>query len=327
MKISNTSITTYNTCNFKYKLHYRDRLRSQTTSAALLYGSALDAGLNELLTSRSLDQAKFAFDHAWQHQDINGVRTYLPTSLNVKYSKKDLDLELITEEDAPLSTDNLSWLSLRYKGHLALTAYFSKVLPQITSVLSVQKPFTMENGDGDSITGFIDAIVQIGDKKYLVDHKSSSVTYESDSAGKSQQLVTYYYSEKDEYKLDGVGFIVMYKTIEKNRKKICSVCQFDGSSTKHKLCNNLVAEKRCNGEYIETISPECKIDIILNKVETTEEDNIINTFDTAVLDIKAERFEQNREACIDKFGKCQFYAYCHYGNEEGLITLPEREQK
>jgi hypothetical protein len=334
IKLSHSALQTYTECNLKWKLHYKDRLRSSVVGSALLYGGALDSALNILLKTKNLSKSQAEFDRRWRIQEINGEMTDLSTSLNIKYSKKDLDEELLTDEEllsfqneSTDTTNMKSWLCLRRKGHLALKAYHKKVMPLITKVLCIQKPFKLDNGEGDEINGYIDAIVEIDEKKYLIDNKSSSIEYEKDSAGKSQQLITYYHSEKEEYKLNGVGFIVMYKAIEKNRKKICSICQFNGSSTKHEKCNNLVDKKRCNGEWIITIDPECLIDVILNEVESDIEDKIINDFDQAVIDIKQERFEPNKNACISKFGKCQYFNYCHKDSLEGLITLPKREEK
>ena len=61
-------------------------------------------------------------------------------------------------------------------------------------------------------------------KTYLLDNKSSSVKYAEDSAKTGQQLPLYYYIKKDDYKLDGVGYIVMSKKINKNKVKTCKKC-------------------------------------------------------------------------------------------------------
>lgn len=364
-RLSFSSVSTYTQCSRKFYLHYRKRLRSKFTSGALLMGSAIDKGINNLLETRNLEEAIKTFDKSFRYNFINNEGHSIPESTLVTYAKRDFDKELLLEEDLeklktsstynPLlffndilgqkeekGWENLTdtnkrfynlanWLSMRRKGHIMLKAYNDKILPKIKQVLAVQKSIAIENTDGDKITGFLDLAVEWEDgKRYLLDNKTSYMEYDQDSAGKSQQLILYYHAEKENFKLDGVGFIVLYKMIDKNRTKKCSRCGKNGTGQRHKTCDADfifdINTTRCNGEWIETITPECRIDIILNTVSEAAENLVIQTFDEANEGIKKESFGPNLSACEKPF-PCQFLNYCWKGKKDDLVKLESKKDE
>jgi len=375
-KLSHSALKMYSDCNRKYYLHYKKRLRSKVISGALLFGSAIDVGLNKLLETNSLEEAKAAFDKLWLAQSINNVYTSLPKSELVVYADKDFDVDLLLLDDLKkISEDgeretvkeivaslkdkkkqsglnSLSkeekevlsyshWLCLKQKGHVMLSSYQKKVLPHIKSVKAIQKPFKIENQDGDVITGFIDLILEWDDGNvYIFDNKTSSREYEENEATRSQQLITYYHSEKEEYDLGGVGFIVLNKNILKNKIKICKECGHDNSSTNHKSCNNqvtkLIRDKknadtvipkltRCEGEFDVTCDPDCYIQIIKNSVSPEAESLVIETFDVANQGIKSEHFPPNLSSCVNGPIICPFVKYCWEGKEDDLVSLGDKK--
>jgi hypothetical protein len=373
-KLSNSALNTYNTCGRKYRLHYLEKLRSKYISGALIMGSAMDKGLNELLTSRDLKKATEVFNNEFEYNWINNKKVYVPDSELIVYAKKDFDAELLEFEDQELfgreylrltkeekclgiektyknlletkesigfenmpdeakSLYNLAnWLCLKRKGHLMLQAYHDKVLPKIKKVIAVQKEFNLEGKSGDVLNGFIDLIVEWEDgKKYVLDNKTSTMEYEPDSASKSQQLILYYYvSNKElppEEKLDGAGFIVLYKQIQKNRIKICESCGHDGTGGRHKTCDKEWTTGRCNGAWKETIKPEARVDIILNEIAPQAQNLVLQTFLGANDGIKKGHFGPNLDSC-NKFGQpCQFYNKCWKGEDKDLIQLEAKDEK
>lgn len=64
-KLSHSGRELYETCGYKFQLHYNQRLRSKNTSSALLFGSAFDEALNVLLLERDLEKAKYIFITEW----------------------------------------------------------------------------------------------------------------------------------------------------------------------------------------------------------------------------------------------------------------------
>lgn len=252
--------------------------------------------------------------------------------LELKEEKGFENLTIITKKYYNL----VNWLCLKRKAHLMLKAYNEKVLPKIKKVLAVQKEFNLVGKTGDIIPGWIDLIVEWEDgKHYVLDNKTSSMEYESDSASKSKQLILYFYAENKERSanseklLDGMGFAVMSKQIQKNRIKICEKCGHNGTGGRHKTCDNEIIyhdfNKRCNGAWKETISPECKIDIILNQITQPAQNLIIKSFQGANEGIKAGIFPPNPDACMSFGNPCQFYNLCWKGEDKDLIQLEEKK--
>lgn len=367
-KLSYSAVNKWLQCPRLYKHHYIDRLRGKITSGALLIGSAIDKAINNLLETKSLESAIKVFDQEWEYGFINNTRVHLPTSLLITYAKKDFDEELLVEADLmkigmlcpafkPLDIyyeilelkekngfENLkttekaiynltNWLCLKRKAHIMLKAYNYEVLPKIKNVIAVQKKVTITGKTGDDIEMYIDCVLEFNDgKKYVIDNKTSAIEYEQDEAGKSQQLILYNYAcNKEGMNLDGVGFIVMYKNIQKNRIKICEKCGHNGTGGRHKTCDNIIpdvsGEYRCNGNWKETINPECKIDIILNQVTLSAQNLIIQSFKEANAGIKAGIFPPNVDSC-EKYGvKCAMYNKCWNGKDDDLIKLEEKIEK
>lgn len=279
----------------------------------------------ELLT----EEDYYEYDKVKEKLTGESPKTTLLSDFNyLQNMKKEKGLDAFSYVEKVLY--NLAnWLCLRRKGHVMLQSYTKKVLPKIKQVLAIQKRSTLTNEEGDEVTYILDLAVEWEDgKRYLLDNKTSAMEYDKDSAMKSQQLVLYYHAEKEELKLDAVGFIVMYKTIMKNRVKICKKCNNDGSGTRFKTCNNILSdESRCNGEWDEKINPECDIDIILNPVPSAIESLVIETFDEANNGIKKQTFGPNLNACGNDSFKCVYYEKCYYGKDEGLIKLDDTKNR
>lgn len=379
LKISHSSIRTYSECGLKYKYHYLHRLRQSVISGALLFGSAYDKALGALRDTGSLDQAKEQFLKSWSFQDINGKYTQLSRSTSVVYAQKDYDSDLIFEanekdftnlfkqekslkqltafyrelkkekgfagltEEQKIIYNYGHWICLLNKGLIMLEGYHKHIFPRIKKTHAQQKQISIKNSEGDEITGYIDFIATLDDGKcYILDDKTSSMEYDSDSAMQSPQLILYFHAEKENYKAHGVGFIVSYKQLLKNKKKVCTICNFDGSGGRHKTCPNEVVEpavkqtdgevlvpkmgRRCNGEWKETIAPEARFDVILNEVPESAEALVMETFDLSAEGIKKEVFTPNLNACGNGDWTCPYKKLCWKGKDEELIVLPERKR-
>lgn len=261
-------------------------------------------------------------------QELFGVETKTFTELenNIKYFqqlKADKGIDNLGINERKLFNFG-QWLSMRRKGHIMLHTYNKRILPKIKEVLAVQKQIEIVNDAGDSIIGFLDFAVEWEDgKRYILDNKTTYREYEEDSATRSQQLILYYHAEKQELKLDGVGYVVLYKSILKNKTKKCGKCSKDGTGQRHKTCDSIIDNERCNGEWLEKIKPEARIDVILNPVTEQAENLVIETFDEANEGIKKGAFGPNLLACNNGF-KCQFYDYCWKGIDKDLVKLEEK---
>lgn len=363
MKLSFSARERYKTCPKSYDLHYNQKIRPTSTSSALMFGDAMDKGLNALLLGTG--DAFDTFLKGWTNGTINKNSVYLPTTEKLVYFKKDFDLNLLTKEDysvidtsiekgAILSFDieelhyrkssygwktlnideqkcyNLyTWLSLKNKARILLTGYEKEILPRIKKVHAVQKEFSIDNGSGDQLRGFIDLIADIDDhKNVILDHKTSSSSYKADSAELSPQLATYTNALSEEFNTSKVGYIVMKKQLAQDTMKTCKTC--GNTSTKaHKTCDSKATGKRCGGEWDSVLGPHyAEFQVIVSEMEPTFVDAAIEEFDNVLIDIKNELFPQNTKSCAMQYGSpCTYRDYCFGGSMEGLTVEKSEEIK
>lgn len=353
-KLSHSAASKYQQCGRAYKLHYIDKIRPKVTGASLVFGGAIDEALNSILSGK--DDYKEVFLNKFTNTTINKVDRYIPTYLDVVYSTADFDADLITDEDRefiaeksghPNVDDSISqvrtkrnksglesltenerlvfnlanWCSLKQKGLLMLDAYKKKVLPKIKKVIDVQKKVTLRNSDGDEIVGYVDLVAEIeGHGVVILDNKTSAMDYEDDSVIVSPQLSLYVHILEDEYKTRKAGYIVMKKTIAKNKSKICKSCGYDGSEGRHTTCSNTIDGKRCGGEYAIKIKPEVFIQFIVDEIPEKTEEIVLENFDVINDGIKKGVFHRNFNSCQNWYGNyCPYIGLCYRNQMKGLI--------
>lgn len=232
VRLSHSSKNTYQTCGEKYRLHYLMRYRPVTISSPLIFGSAIDSALNIMLEGKDdpeiLSKAINEFDRNWEIGQ-NSLRepTDMPLNPNIKYSRHDMDPDLLVKrdwadlfkrdknffetksrveadlksgvtwldvpEDDRMVINYANWMCMSKKGHLLLTAYYNNILPNIKRVLAVQMNIELDDGAGNVLNGVIDAVVETQDGKVIIlDNKTSAQEYDLDSVAGSEQLATYY---------------------------------------------------------------------------------------------------------------------------------------
>lgn len=310
----------------KWFLHYVKKIRPIKAKSAFVFGNAVDCALNELLKTRDVAHAKEIFLVNMRLYRLNGADIFVENSNFITYSKADTDEELIQYSGGSRSL-NRPWYSLLLKGQMIIDAYAEKVLPHIKDVISVQRRVSLSNASEDEITGLLDAIVLWDDGKvYLIDNKTSSVKYDKNSVKESNQLALYHYIEKDNVKLDGAGFIVINKNVNKNKVKTCVSCGHV-SNGMHKTCNNLVNNNRCCGTWHTTIKPSIDIDFIFDDIREEDELRVIDSFDKVNNEIERGEFRCGANGCYSKFGPCVYKKYCETGDMEGLIDLKDKKDE
>lgn len=343
MKLSHSQCSKYQQCPKAYSYHYVDRLRSTLSSAALLFGSALDAAFNELLRPEKGISPEDIFLKEFTTAKINNKEIDVPTCINLTYASSDLDFDLIditsetktrllalkdkkskwglnsfsTEEKEFYNVHH--WFSLKAKGLLMVKAYREKILPLITKVHDVQVEITLSNGE-DSVTGFVDLVADLeGYGTVILDNKTSSIEYAKDSVITSPQLSLYMHALYSKYSTRKAGYIVLRKQVRKNKVKICSECGHDGSSARHATCPNTIEDKRCGGAWVETISPEIDIQIIIDTIPQQTEDIVIENYDVIRHAIENKIFPRNLLSCGNIYGgPCTYYNLCYKNSTTGL---------
>ena len=331
-RLSNSSISRWLTCNESWRLHYREGYRPTELSSALIFGSAIGKAFEYILTKRNdiptpegqeakeLTPKEY-FDYHWLYQDVNGVLTNLKEYKNVTYSKYDLDQDLATTP----------YESLRVKAHLMIDTFISDLLPQIEHVYSTEEKVELTNEEGDSSIGFADAVVKLKEyyKPVILDFKTAARFYETDSVVTSVQLAQYLHTLGPKYETRLAGYAVFLKNISKNKVKICSKCGFDGSGARHKTCAAEIQEKRCGGEWTETLRPKAELQLLVDAIPESFENFVIDNVALVNDAIKTGIFVKNVSKCLDNgYGRsCEFLNICHNNSEEGLIKVEPRKDK
>jgi PD-(D/E)XK nuclease superfamily len=106
--LSHSQLSRFQMCSHSYKLHYIDRIRPKVTHAALLFGSAMDAALNIILTEPNAgNKSEEEFEKTFTTSKINDEEVYLPTNISLVYSNSDFDGDLLTEEDYKFITKTI----------------------------------------------------------------------------------------------------------------------------------------------------------------------------------------------------------------------------
>lgn len=340
MKISYSQLQKYQMCPKSYEFYYAKKIRPETKSASLVFGSALDEALNILLLDRDINKAKKIFDENFKTFEINGKIFETYTSDKIVYSVNDFDEDLLDEEDLKklsglesyeilsqkrrgLGFNNLTteekvqynqynYLSLRNKGFLMLEAYVRDILPKIKKVIDVQKKIELENSDKtDSILGYIDVIAEIeGFGLTIIDNKTSTIPYDAESVFTSQQLSLYAFMSN--LPVEFGAYAVLLKPVKKEITKICKNCGFDGSGSRHKTCSNEINSKRCNGEWCVTKKISINTQFIVDRINKDFQDVVIENLDIIVNNIKQNIFPYNFQSCLNYWGgKCDYFDICY----------------
>lgn len=366
-RLSHSAVSKFQQCGKAYDFHYNHRLRPKYQSAALFFGSAVDAAINSLLKKEKKDPYE-VFDYNWRFGRVDGQekKEYLPDSQKIVYSNSDYDKELLKDDDykelykitslnikddvnelyktlsetkKTLSWNGLSeddkklfnlfnWMSLRRKGHLMIDAYKIQIMPNIIKVLDVQKYIKLKNDEGDEIIGYIDLIAEWKNEGNVIfDLKTSSIEYDESAVLTNPQLTLYKNAVGKQYQTNKAGFLVLRKQVDKNRIKMCSKCNFNGSGSRHKTCPNDINGVRCNGEYIESINPKVNVQILIDKIPDQTEKIVMENYQQINDSIKAGHYVRNFASCDMPWGPCPYKGLCFKNDDSDLIKLESKKKK
>jgi hypothetical protein len=328
-RLSHSQINKFLFCGEAWKLHYLERVRPIEIGSALLFGSAIGKAFEAALKG---EEALTVFDQHWLNQEINGVMEHIPTYPHVAYSKYDTDYDLLSKQHFAKANNDpqlLAWYSLQQKAYLILKSFKNNLVPLIEEVYSTEELIELGNDEGDSSIGYADAVVKLKgyDKPVILDFKTAAWEYEPDSVQKSVQLSQYVHVLGEKYNTRLAGYAVFLKNMEKNRSKICKECKFDGSAGKFKTCNNEIKGKRCNGEWEETMNPECKMQLIVDTLPEAMEYFVVSNIENVSNAIKAKIFVKNVNGCYNNgYGRsCEFVGICHGGDQNKYVKLEEKK--
>lgn len=304
--------------------YYHDVLgeKSDSKSSALVFGSAIDLALNEMLVNRNyLKACEIAKDVIDQSEiesyfaaDIDAdfiLEEHIQLAKSKRWNGDDFLMllnELVVAEKLSKNQKEILDTTIKSilieKSKIILASYFEKVLPLVKSVETVQKEIVAKDGK----RGIVDMIVTMTDgKRVLFDNKTATRPYEKDSVLKSPQLALYASMVGVEY----AGFIVMNKQITKNRTKKCPKCGNNGSGTKFRTCPAVVGKKKCGSKWDETIDPYAYIQIFIDKIPEINKTLINEAMNEVKTCIDNGVYPRNLNNCFNQYGKpCVFVNKC-----------------
>lgn len=313
IKISYTANNKYQQSPRAWFLYYQMKIREEKIGSPLFFGNAMDLGLNTMLRNKmqgTKDDPVETFKKAFIKFDHNGETLDLRTSVKVKWSKADLDEDIIDNDEDRALLDkgySASWVSMRRKGIMMIDAYEKQALPHLKDILSVQEYVKIPNAEGDMVIGYIDFIARfyldesvegadLSLKKYnnkivIFDNKTSSQNYKPDSVKNSDQLGTYFEHPHETIHADYAGYIVVPKAIRKRKE------------------------------------PKIPIQIIIDEVSPEVIDNIFRQYAETIRGIKLGHFPCNESNCKSAPFDCPYKAYCASGGRDmtGLVQVKTKD--
>lgn len=350
-KLSHSAATRFQSCPKEYEFHYIKNLRSTLQSSALLFGSAIDKAFEALTKGEDpyavfdkvwafqeinkvveplqecekivYSDSEFDSDlltnkhkeklNEWIKVNLKSNINYEDHYSSIKTKKKTTGFRGLDSLDKRFY--NLAnWCSLERKGHLMIEALKSKVLPKLTKIIATQKEIQLKNAEGDTITGFADLVAMYGPHEndvVVFDLKTSTLNYEEDAVLTSPQLSLYVHALSEEFKTRKAGFIVLNKRVQKNKAKVCSKCNRDGTSSRARTCDNTINGTRCGSSWVETLNPEIYVQIIVDVIPDQTENIVLDNMDHINQMIKQGIFHRNLSNCVRPWGKCPFFNVCY----------------
>lgn len=301
-------------CPKSYEYYYIDKFRPEQRSSALIVGTIVDEVVNGKLEGKKVDYKKLIlearkertefFDHDLDFDLISKFDVVAYAEKN-GWKGDDIKKALIDmlKDQKSLSAKQYKvleyavWGSLSEKIKYMLESFDKWIYPQIKEVHEIQTHLD------DGIThGYLDFVATMKDgRKVLFDLKTSKMPYDRDAVLKSPQLSLYAAMHGCEY----AGYIVLVKTINKNKDKSCPKCDFKVTGGNRKKCPD------CKVELDYTINPTSYSQLIIDKVP--EHNKALTTeamYDSIKL-IDNGVFPRNLNTCFWMYGKpCPYVSKC-----------------
>jgi hypothetical protein len=73
--------------------------------------------------------------------------------------------------------------------------------------------------------------------------------------------------------------------------------------------------------------PGEKVQVLIDLISGEQELNVVDRFDKVNYSITEGKFEANKKACFGKFGRCQYFAFCHKGDKSNLEDVKHVTRK
>jgi hypothetical protein len=198
------------------------------------------------------------FDHSLlTEEDFSYLKKAYPSILDWEeffvYCKKYIKTHGELKTGSKVAFNNLCWLSLYRKGEMMLKAYAQNILPEIEEVFDIQKEVELINESGDKLRGKIDFIASFKDDptaRLIIDNKTSSEAYKSDSVANSVQLAIYCEAET----CNRAAYVVLEKKMRVKEPRARTQIVKDTITEEHKQKTFDIVEQKLNNIACENFS-------------------------------------------------------------------------
>lgn len=321
MRFSHSSLSDYQTCARLYKLKRIDKLEPIKKATPLWFGSGIDDASEVIFLryKKNLSEAEKELLKLTPIERYTQCVLQYKNSLEVKYSKADMQFELLTDEDMDevrkLAEENeleiedypefiescqlelkkdqfgldaelesvynlLCWFSLYRKAEYLLDILEQWVNEHVVETHSLQKQIRLEDGD-DYIIGLLDI-----DATVRVDGKVERRIIDLKTSSKA------------------------YKDDEANTSQQLTVYS---ESEGNRLVAFLVLEKS-----IRKREPRARIQYVPGEITEDVADEVFTSISETIEEIKNdEEFVMNEKSCYN-FGRCPMFDLCKKGSMSGL---------
>lgn len=341
LRLSHSSIETYNTCPQKYKLHYIDKIRSDYLSSPLFFGKAIDGALNILLIAKKKDlnlaeqemsklNVYATFDASMHYIEINGEIIFAPLSDRLDYFNTDCNLEILTKDDI-ISIETLDFNYLddtsgtnfdslvgltkndledfvefyQKNNKLKLPKSYKKVYNYICWLSLRRKGAFIIEAYKEHIIPQILEVHTIQEEVNLPNPSGDYIT------GFIDFIATW---------SDGKKYVFDNKTSSRPYKEDSVTTSQQLSIYSEYLGFNLagyivmIKEVRKKG-------PKIKIQVVIDEIPDETYQKVFDKIGEVSYNIKNEKFSKDLNKCF-QFGKpCQYFQYCRNGSVDGLKKL------
>lgn len=196
LRLSHSQINTFQECNYKWWLHYIEKIRPSFLSSPLYFGTNLDNTIEKYLLGENRDYREEYLEQI-RNFEVNGKKKQLPEDiLSVRFGAGDCDDKLIDQSKLDKYCEELelepvkakdfleyckqlrkkkkayseveqklfnycAFLTLQEKGLLLLEKLVEWIDENVVEVIAVQKKIEIENDNGDKFIGYLDFVVRL----------------------------------------------------------------------------------------------------------------------------------------------------------------------
>lgn len=312
--ISFSGYKRYTQCPQFYKYHDVEKYRPGAATSALAVGIICDDLVGQKLSGKPVDNYADSLKMVAEHSatnveffpddldiDLINIEATVKTARDMGWKGDDIKSALsdMTKDQTNLTANQhkllsaATWESLHVKIVAMLDSFDKWIAPQISSAENIQHHVV-----GDGVQGYLDFTCTLKDgRNVLMDLKTSKMPYSKDSVKYSAQLSLYAALMGYDY----AGFIVLTKTLNKNKVKSCPDCNYVVNGTNRTKCPTHKTALDVK------MQPTSYSQIIVDKVPAHTKQITLKAINDTIEAIDKGIFPRNLNQCSYMYGRPCIY--------------------